>query len=127
MNGDIFVSVSSGDAAVPVPEVPEAPASVSSGDAAMPFPEVPEVPASVSSGDAAMLSSVLCYCSPAVSSGDTVVEVDVTFPPEQLEELSASVDFTNYLLSALLFFGICVWLESKVHKGIRRIFTHGAK
>jgi len=127
MNEDVFVSVSSGDS-VPA-EVPasvssgdsvpaEAPASVSSGDS---------VPVSVSPGDAAMPEGILCCCSPAVSSGDTVVEVDVTFPPEQLDELLSGVAFTNYLLSALLFFGICAWLESKVHKGIRRIFVHGTK
>lgn len=127
MNDDVFVSVSSGNAAVPVPEVSDASVSVSSGDAAAPVPEVPDALVSVSSGDAAMQPDILCCCSPAVSSGDTVVEVDVSFPPEQFDSLSAKVDYTNYLLSALLFFGICVWLESKVHKGLRRIFSHGVK
>ena len=65
-----------------------------------------------------------------VSCGDVFFEENIPSVDSVYSELSA-VDATvllqelhtcNYLLSALLFFTVFVWVERKIHNGVRLLF-----
>lgn len=69
----------------------------------------------VSSGD-----SEVNYSISDNDSGETIVVVPSEFPPELL----TTAEHINSLLSALLFFVVFWWVEDKLTKGVRRIFTN---
>lgn len=113
MNTDNFLPVSGSDPAVLSDPV-------SSGDA------LPDPVEDISSGDSFPGSAV------SISSGDsgpgsdpaeTVAEVNV-IPEGSYEELLIEVKSINYLISALLFFTVFVWVESKVRSIVRKVMKH---
>lgn len=113
MNTEYFLSVSGSDPAV-------AGDPVSAGDA------LPESVEDVSSGDSFPGSAVSISSDdsgPGSDPMETVTEVDV-ISEGSYEELLFEVKSINYLISALLFFTIFVWVEVKVRSIVRKVMKH---
>lgn len=123
MNTDDFLPVSGSDPAVLSDPVSsgDAPSGDASGDA------LPGPVEDISSGDLSSGSGFV-----PVSSGDsgagaapaeTVAEVNIV-PEGFYTDLLIEVKAINYLISALLFFTVFVWVESKVRSIVRKVMKH---
>ena len=102
MNDDTLITVSGSDSDVNLE--PAETLTVSSGDV-------------VSSGDA---DSDFTDSSSDTSENETIVEIPDNFYNDLLTQLKG----INYLLSALLFFTIFKWVETKVRAIVRKVMWH---
>lgn len=102
MNDDTLTSVSGSDADV----------NLDSGETS-----------TVSSGDA--VSSGNAFCDFTDSSSDTFEnETIVEIPDNFYNDLLTQLKGINYILSALLFFTIFKWVETKVRAIVRKVMWH---